>query len=351
MYIQPVEDSKIWEKFVRQFSPNNFLQSWAYGQFCAGLGDTPHYLGVYVQQQLIAVGLFIHTRARRGDHFACAAGPLVLGKQGQPILDAFRTPEEGMHYQHVLEAFTDYLRQEQGVAFARVRPNLLDSKDNQAAFVRDGFRPAPMHLHAERTWLLDISPEEDKLLAGMRKNTRYYVRRAAKEGVSVRLSTDPADIAILHGLQAETVSRQKFVAFSRSYFDKLFNAFLPEQQVALFIAEYEGKPIAVAMINFYGDMAVYHYAASDSAHAKLPGAYLILWEAIREAKRRGCQWFNFWGVVGEEQTDHPWYGLSQFKRGFGGEEKTCLHAQDLPFSWRYQLNYLIERLRKWKRGL
>ena len=34
-------------------------------------------------------------------------------------------------------------------------------------------------------WLLDISGTEEELLGQMRKNTRYHVRRAEKDGVSI----------------------------------------------------------------------------------------------------------------------------------------------------------------------
>jgi lipid II:glycine glycyltransferase (peptidoglycan interpeptide bridge formation enzyme) len=83
----------------------------------------------------------------------------------------------------------------------------------------------------------------------------------------------------------------------------------------------------------------------------LPAAYAILWEAILEGKRRGCRWFNFWGVVGDDQENHPWFGLSRFKKGFGGEEVWYLHARDYPLSWRYWPVWALETWRRRKRGL
>ncbi|HDS11588.1 MAG TPA: peptidoglycan bridge formation glycyltransferase FemA/FemB family protein [Candidatus Wirthbacteria bacterium] len=357
--VKQVSDSKKWEAFVRHFSPNNFLQSWAFGQFNKADGDEMLPLGVFDGENQVAAALFIKIMAKRGNYYACAAGPLVQFKIqnskfkiSESNADAGGDEFDREYYAQIIQALVGYLKQQdKGMDFIRIRPTLVQSEDNQALFESLGFRPAPMHLHAERSWVLDLSPTEDDLLKNMRKNTRYYVNRAPKDGVSVRISQDLADVDILYDLQQETVSRQHFVAFSRQYFQELFKAFRPADQVAMFVADYQGKPLAAAMINYYGDMAVYHYAASSSENRKIPGAYAILWEAIKEAKRRGCKYFNFWGVVGEDEKNHPWHGLSQFKRGFGGQEVWYLHAQDYPLNWKYPLIRWFEAWRKKRRGL
>ena len=71
-----------------------------------------------------------------------------------------------------------------------------------------------------------------------------------------------------------------------------------------------------------------------------------------EAKRRGQKRYNFWGVVKPEQTKHRFYGVSIFKRGFGGEDVAYVHAQDLVIApLRYTVNYFFENLRKKLRRL
>jgi lipid II:glycine glycyltransferase (peptidoglycan interpeptide bridge formation enzyme) len=84
----------------------------------------------------------------------------------------------------------------------------------------------------------------------------------------------------------------------------------------------------------------------------------LQWEAIKEAKSRGCKTYNFWGIAPEIKNPedikvslHPWAGLSLFKMGFGGERKEYVKTQDLDVSPKYWLNYIIEVLRKHKRRL
>jgi lipid II:glycine glycyltransferase (peptidoglycan interpeptide bridge formation enzyme) len=105
--------------------------------------------------------------------------------------------------------------------------------------------------------------------------------------------------------------------------------------------------LAQAFVIFYGKEAVYHYGASTDEGRHYPGAYLIQWEAIKEAKKRGMTRYNFWGVAPENNANHRFSGLSLFKRGFGGEDFEYLHAQDLIINYpRYLVNYLVEFLRK-----
>ncbi len=350
LVVKPIADKATWEAFVRQFEPQNFLQSWNFGEFNRQLGDQPLYLGVFDGEAQVGAGLFVKTLARRGSYYACAAGPLVV-YDGRPLVGSLGV-EQSETYQVVLTALMQYLKSlAGGMVFARVRSNLVATDVSQSSFAKAGFKPSPMHLHAEESWLLDLTQSADDILANMRKNTRYYVRRAPKDGVVVEQTTSLDAVEILSQLQAETVARHKFIPFSAGYFQKLFSTFVADNQVAMFVARFEDKSFAAAMINYYGDQAVYHYAASDSEHAKLPGAYAILWEAILEAKRRGCKWFNFWGVVGDEDKDHPWFGLSQFKKGFGGYAVNYLHAQDYALSWKYWLTRVFEVMRKRKRGL
>jgi len=81
-----------------------------------------------------------------------------------------------------------------------------------------------------------------------------------------------------------------------------------------------------------------------------PGNYLLQWEAIKEAKKRGMKKYNFWGVAPLDSKDHRFSGISIFKRGFGGEDVQYLHAQDLIINHKkYVITFAIEKIRKFIR--
>ena len=81
----------------------------------------------------------------------------------------------------------------------------------------------------------------------------------------------------------------------------------------MFTAWYEEIKLAQAFVIFYGREADYHYGVSTEEARKYPGAYLIQWEAIREAKRGEWKDTIFWGVAPEGAKDHRFSGVSLFK--------------------------------------
>lgn len=335
--IRPITTKEEWEPFVLSHTPSTFLQSWNWGAFSAALGEKVFPIGVFEDNRLAGVALVTKTEARRGSFLVCPGGPLLNCERLE-----------------LLREFTEYLgrlAKQEKAWFVRVRPWLLETPAYCEQFRRLGFRDAPTHLHAETTLELDVSRPEEQILSGMRKTTRNLIRRAARDGVSVRQSRSSEDVDILYELQAETVRRHGFVPFPLNYLKRQFCAFEPDDEVCLFLAEYQGQVIAAAMIMFYGDTAVYHYGASSTAFDRIPASYLVQWEAIKEAKSRGCRIYNFWGIAKDERQDHPWAGLSLFKRGFGGERVDYLHAQDCPISPMYWITYAIETARRKRRRL
>ena len=204
-----------------------------------------------------------------------------------------------------------------------------------------------MHLTADLTSQLDLSPTHEDLLINMRKGTRYEIKKAEKLGIKISSSKDEKQIHNFFELQLETAKRQHFVPFGFNFLNEQFKVFFNEDKALLFTSTFENNILAQAFIIFYGTEAVYHYGVSTEDGRKYPGAYLLQWEAIKEAKKRGLKKYNFWGVAPENSKNHRFAGVSLFKRGFGGEDIQYLHAQDLIINNpKYIVNFIIENVRK-----
>lgn len=218
-----------------------------------------------------------------------------------------------------------------------------------------GFRNAPIHMHPELAWMLDITKPEDELLKDMRKTTRYLIKKMEKEGVEITQSGDPADIEKFWPVYQATVERQQFTPFKKSDLRKEFELFAEDGNAAFFFGKQNGLPaqageiVAAAIIIFYNGQAFYHHSGSLSSGSNV--SYLLQWRVMEEAKRRGCTLYNFWGISPANRPNHPWAGLSLFKKGFGGFAEAYLHAQDKPLTARYWLNYVVETARRLKREL
>lgn len=331
--IKNIESKQEWESFLSKHPESNFLQSWSWGEFHKALGKQIFRTGFFENNKLAGIMLSVIEPAKRGKYLTVPGGP-IIDWQNKDIADDF------------VNQITQVAK-ENSCVFVRVRPQLKEDDFSKNIFKNLGFKKAPMHLHAELTSKLNIAKSEDELMTQMRKGTRYEIKKAMKIGVKITTSTNDKDIQKFYNVQMETARRQKFVPFSYKFLHEQFKVFAQNGNVLLYKAEFEKKLLAQAFIIFYGKEAVYHYGASTDDGRNYPGAYLIQWEAIREAKKRGMMHYNFWGVAPENNLDHRFSGVSLFKRGFGGEDFQYLPAQDLVINKsKYFLNYLIESLRK-----
>ncbi len=347
--IKQITDKSQWESFVIA-NENTFLQSWNWGEFNKNTGEKIWRLGVFDGDNLMAAALVIRVKARRGLFLFVPNGLIMKLETGNCQPKAGPPRAEKLE---IWKKFFEHLRdsgKKEKVGFIRISPLLGNNGENLSIFKNYGFRSAPIHMmHPETTWVLDITKSEDEIMKNMRKTHRNLIRRAEKEGVEIIKSADEEYLKAFYSIHEETVRRHKFVPFSYAYIKSEIDAFKDDNQIEIFSAKYKGKIISSAIIVFYGDQAFYHHGASSSEHGKIPSSYLNLWEAIKEAKKRGKKIFNFYGIA-ENKPSHPWSGLSKFKMGFGGYKKELLHCQDLPLSGKYIITWLIETMRKIKRG-
>ena len=144
--------------------------------------------------------------------------------------------------------------------------------------------------------------------------------------VNIIKSTDIKDIPPFLNLYHKTSRRQKFV--EHTGIDVEIKECLKNSSGVLYKGYFQKKLLSVALVIYYQHQAIYHHSAS--IEQKVPVNYLLQWEIIKDAKKRGMKIYNMWGVSPENKINHPWKGLSLFKRGFGGNVKEYLHSQDLP---------------------
>ena len=321
-----------------------FLQSWNWGEFQKMMGNKIWRFGIYNNSgDLFSVVLIVKMVAKRGKFLLVPHGPNI--KQ-QATSDK----------RQVLAILFDGLKKiakEEKVDFIRINPILERNEENNRIFKDLGFRPAPIHMHPEASWKLDVRPSVEEILINMRKTTRYLIRQAQRDNnIEVFQSKNIEDVRIFNGLHSEVVKAQRFVPFSLDYLKKEFMAFQQDNQISIFFGKYQGEIIAASYVVFWSGIGFYHHAALLPKFHKIPVSYLLLWEAIKEAKKRGCVLYDFWGYVDPKtQAKHPWAGPTLFKMGFGGRAFEYVKTRDFPLLKKYRLTYLFEKLRRMKRGL
>lgn len=323
-----------WEDFLLTQPWQPFFQSWDWGEVQKSIGHDILRLGVYEKEKLIGICLIVGIQAKRGSYFHLRHGPVFI--KFESSFDA------------LLEAIKEEARK-RNISFIRMSPVLEEGVFDLHFLQLRGFRNAPIHnMDAENAWVLDLDKSEEEILSGMRKTTRYLVRKAEKLPIEISETIQKKDFESFLKLYEETSSRHQFVPHRG--IKEEFALFSKNGEAKLFLAKYKRKVLAGALIIFYGAQAIYHHGATSNEYREIPAAYLLQWVAIKEAKKQGKKLYNFWGVVPPEKQKHPWQGLTLFKTGFGGRRINFIHAQDLPLTIGYWKTYTIETAWRIKRG-
>ncbi len=157
----------------------------------------------------------------------------------------------------------------------------------------------------------------DELMANFHSKTRYNIRVALKHNVEVKICGEEYLDAFIK-IMKTTGERDGFNIRPKNYFVRMLNALGPN--VRLYIAFYNGKPIAGAITTNYAGKTCYVYGASDNDHRNVMPNYLMQWEMIKWAVETGCSVYDFQGVSGNisDPSNHL-YGLYRFKKGFNGQ--------------------------------
>lgn len=153
---------------------------------------------------------------------------------------------------------------------------------------------------------------EEELLQSFESKTRYNIRLAGRKGVTVRQGTRD-DLKIFYDIMKTTGSRDDFFIRPLSYFQKIYDE-MGEKHARIYIAEFEGEPIAATMPIYYGNKVWYLYGGSSNKHRNLKPNYLIQWEMIKWAIEEKCDWYDFRGVSGFKSEKDPQYRCLQIQK-------------------------------------
>jgi lipid II:glycine glycyltransferase (peptidoglycan interpeptide bridge formation enzyme) len=347
MDVKEITQKEVWESFLLECEEKTFLQSWNWGEFQKRMSSKIWRFGVFTGDIIEGVCLVSKISAKRGTYLLVQHGPVTKTAEWK-----IKDGKDKKILSALLEKLKEIEKQKK-TSFIRISPIFPEIEENKKIFKDLKFRKAPMHANAyEATWKLDITPSQDDLMKNMRKTTRYLVRQAMKNpDISIEKSEKLNDADTYKSLNAEVAKRQNFTPFSDKYIENEFDLFSADGQACWFFGKYKNDLAAAALVVFWQGIGFYHQAASISKYSKLSIPYLLQWEAIKEAKGRGCKIYDFWGYADPQKfPKHPWAGPTLFKMGFGGYNKDYVKTQDFPLSKKYWIIYLFENLRKRRRG-
>lgn len=203
-------------------------------------------------------------------------------------------------------------------------------------------RKAPSDMQPASTVVVDISPDLDTIIAGMKPKTRYNIRLSAKKGVTVDAG-GVSDLDAWYTLYEDTSRRDRIGIHEPAYYAGLLEAARTypgtRPDIRLLLARHEGDLLAGNIVAFWKDRALYLYGASSNAKRNLMPTYALQWQAIRLAREAGCTAYDLFGVPLRPEPRHAMYGLYQFKTGFNEKVQERWGTWDAPCRWPAYMGY------------
>jgi peptidoglycan pentaglycine glycine transferase (the first glycine) len=337
-------DAPAWQAFLGRTASGDFLHDWAWADVAAFDGQPQRRYVLLDGDELVGI---VAAQERQ-----LIAGRWFWYVPHGPVIDVDH-PRAGDRLRALVVGLREAARQHRAIV-VRLEPRVEAGSPAVALLTRRGLRQTDEHLQVRQTRVVELV-DDDELLAGFDKDTRYGVRRAEREGVVVETATDAADttaIDALHDLVGETQRRAGFPMPPRDRYRVAWRAVAGAGRAAILEARREGELLASGMVVIDGRRSYYLFSGSrreERGEPKRYASYALQWAMLRLARERGAAEHDLWGIApAGAGPEHPWHGVGLFKKGFGGREVVWAGSWDLVVDpTMYRLRRATGTMRGW----
>ena len=185
---------------------------------------------------------------------------------------------------------------QQRAVFLKIEPGFgLDDVD----FAGYGFRRSAQTVQPPRTVVLDLSGDDEAILARMNQGTRRNIRKSIKNDIEIREGTRD-DVQHLTLCWLKPATRDEFGVHTPRYYERAYDLFVPSGRAALILGRYADQDLAGVMVFALGDSAWYLYGASSDRERQRMASYGAQWAGIQWAKAHGATGYDMYGVPDED---------------------------------------------------
>jgi lipid II:glycine glycyltransferase (peptidoglycan interpeptide bridge formation enzyme) len=348
IHVRPATDADehAWQALLGRCAAGDFLHDWAWAAVATFDGQPQRRFVAEEDGELIAIA-------------AAQVRELPFGRSfwyvpHGPVLD-YDHPRAGDWLRAMAIGLRAAARNGRAIA-VKLEPRLELGSAPTGHFPR--LPHDPRTLQVGQTRLVELADDET-LLAGFDKDTRYAVRRAEREGVSIRIVEDASDMGVidaLHGLVLETQQRAGFPRPPLERYRTAWRALAGAGRASILEAYHEGKLLASGMLVVEGEQSFYLFAGSrreEPGEPKRYASYALQWAMMRHARDAGSRLHDLWGIAPEEAgPQHAWFGVGLFKKGFGGRAVTWAGSWDVVVDRTlYRMRAIADRSRATARDL
>lgn len=208
--------------------------------------------------------------------------------------------------------------------FVRIQPDTLAAEQALRKTCAGKLRTVRRAIQPPQTIAINLQRPEEEILHEMHQKHRYNIRLATKSGVTVEVVSSHfvTEFKKMWELIEKTSERHGIRNHDRPHYESIVQSLQSDHMVHLaFAYTADGAPAAGALLVECDGVLTYLHGGSDYELQVLKAPFLLHWEIMRWAQRRGIATYDLWGVNtrdGKPMENHPSYGTTRFKIGFGG---------------------------------
>lgn len=295
----------------------DFLQSAQWRKFQESVGRRTH--TIEDADFACQASIIEHVLPFVGKYFYCPRGPMLKTENTETKIKSFLND--------LIE-----LAKKENANWIRIEPKNEEILEKIRKNLSEKIVKAPHDVQPKEVFVLDISKDQDQLLVEMKSKTRYNIKLAQKKGVLINNSASDIENKEKYTqdflrLTLEMASRQGITPHPAQYYRKMLETF-PDEMLQIYVAKHDGKVISTNMILFFEGTATYLHGASSDEDRNVMAPFLLHWQAILDAKKRGCVKYDFGGIKSKEKKannrENDWAGITNFKMGFSPETEPII---------------------------
>lgn len=301
MQLIEITDQTIWDNFVSNSPFGHPLQLWAWGEVKKKNGWSPLRLGVQVGDHLeVAVQILFWNIPKTKMKLAYVPrGPVVDPLSGD--------------VSKLLVAIAQ-IAKDHGAIQLKIEPAW------QGVKLPDGWKKSKDNVLLAETYCIDLNQDEETLQGAIQSKARQYIRKAEREGVSIRRLMSSDELSKVMAVYKDTAQRAGFALHSEEYYRALLEK--GSEHNYLLVAEKDSEVVAFVWILAAGSTAFELYGGMTREGAKLHGNYALKAHAMQMMKAEGFTIYDFNGRLND--------GVSHFKSLWGAAETDWIGSYNLP---------------------
>jgi len=294
--VDPLSDAR-WDVWIRSHPDCGIFHSAAWGKVLSRTySHMPRYLRICQGEETIALVPMMEVRSimtgRRGVclPFSDLCGPLVFDRSHSgPILDALSK-----------------LAVKRKWKYFEIRGSM-------------GLRPPAEMSVAFLHHTLVLGSGAEKLFGSFATLVRRMIRKAERSGLEVRVLKTREAVLDFYRLHCRTRKRHGVPPQPLSFFLNIYEEIIKQGMGFIVLASDGFRQVAGAVFFYFERKAIYKFAASDPSG--IGANNLVMWEGIKELKRRGARHLHF----GRTSCSND--GLRRYKRSWGANEEPVYYAR------------------------